>query len=135
MNAYDPDGGFCYNHDAWPDGIAKLQNNMLTAWSKDYAQGAKTGVEYLKLTNRFSLHPATMYTVAAKSDDLANKRAQFAPIMKEYSWKCVYAASDEEFTSLWNEMVEKCKAFGYDDVTNFYLGEIQNKLDAIAQGK
>ena len=26
-------------------------------------------------------------------------------------------------------------AFGYDDVTNFYLGEIQNKLDAIAQGK
>lgn len=40
-----------------------------------------------------------------------------------------------KFTSLWNEMVEKCKAFGYDDVTNFYLGEIQNKLDAIAQGK
>ncbi len=135
MNAYDPEGGFCYNHDAWEDGIAKLENNMLKAWSEDYAQGARTGVEFYKLTNQFSLHPATMYVVAARPDDIADMRAQFAPIMKEYSWKCVYAESDEEFTTLWNEMVEKCKAFGYDDVTNFYLGEIQNKLDAIAAGK
>ncbi|MCE5344232.1 MAG: hypothetical protein LLF96_11710 [Eubacteriales bacterium] len=135
MNAYDPEGGFCYNHDAWDDGIAKLANNMLKAWSADYAGGARTGVEYYKLTGRFSLHPLTMYTIAARPDDLAIKRSQFAPIMKEYSWKCVYAASDEEFTTLWNEMVEKCKAFGYDDVTAFYMGEIQNKLDAIAAGK
>jgi len=135
MNAYDPDGGFCYNHDAWSDGIARLENNMLKAWSADYANGAHTGVEYYKQTGQFSLHPATMYTVAAKSDDLNNMRAQFAPIMKEYSWKCVYAASDEEFTTLWNEMVDKCKAFGYDDVTNFYLGEIANKLAAIAAGE
>lgn len=135
QNAYDPDGGFCYNHDAWPDGIALLSNPMMDAWSTDYAEGAKTGVEYLKLTNRFSLHPATMYSIAARPDDIANMRAQFAPIMKEYSWKCVYAESDEQFTALWNEMVEKCKAFGYDEVTNFYMGEIANKLAAIAEGK
>jgi putative aldouronate transport system substrate-binding protein len=135
MNAYDPEGGFCYNHDAWEDGIALLENNMLKAWSEDYADGARTGVEYYKQTGKFSLHPATMYTVAAKSDDLANMRAQFAPIMKEYSWKCVYAASEEEFNTLWAEMVEKCKAFGYDEVTNFYLGEIANKLAAIAAGE
>ncbi len=135
QNAYDPDGGFCYNHDAWEDGIAKLENNMLKAWSADYADGARTGVEFYKQTGCFSLHPATMYTVAARPDDLANMRAQFAPVMKEYSWKCVYAQSDEEFTALWNEMVEKCKAFGYDEVTAFYMSEIQNKLDAIAAGK
>jgi hypothetical protein len=135
LNAYDPEGGFCYNHDAWPDGIAKLQNRLMNEWSEKYANGAKTGVEYLKQTGRFSLHPATQYTVAAKSDDLTNKRAQFAPIMKEYSWKCVYAKSDEEFASTWKEMVDKCKAFGYDEVVSFYMGEIQNKLAAIKEGK
>ncbi len=135
QNAFDPEGGFCYNHDAWADGIAKLQNPMMNEWSEKYAGGAKTGVEYLKQTGRFSLHPATQYAVAARPDDIANKRAQFAPIMKEYSWKCVYAQSDEEFASLWKEMVDKCKAFGYDDVVNFYMGEIQNKLNAIKEGK
>ena len=135
QNAYDPEGGFCYNHDAWNDGIKRLENNMLIAWSKDYANGARTGVEYYKQTGQFSLHPATMYTIGARSDDLANKRAQFAPIMKEYSWKCVYSETDEEFQANWTEMVDKCKAFGYDDLTNFYLDEIANKLAAIAAGE
>ncbi|HPF87749.1 MAG TPA: hypothetical protein PK537_06810 [Candidatus Limiplasma sp.] len=135
QNAYDPEGGFCYNHDAWDDGIAKLENAMINAWSELYAGGARTGVEYYRQTGKYSLHPATMYTIAAKSDDLATMRAQFAPIMKEYSWKCVYAETDEEFEALWTEMVDKCKAFGYDEVTEFYLGEIQNKLDAIAAGE
>ena len=103
--------------------------------ARDYANGARTGVEYYKQTGQYSLHPATMYTIAARSDDLANMRAQFAPIMKEYSWKCVYSASDEEFQANWTEMVDKAKAFGYDDLTNFYLGEIANKLAAIAAGE
>lgn len=135
QNAYDPEGGFCYNHDAWPDGIARLQNRLLNEWSEKYAGGAKTGVEYLKQTGRFSLHPATQYAIADRPEDIKTKRGQFAPIMKEYSWKCVYAESDEQFEALWKEMVDKCKAFGYDDVVAFYMGEIQNKLQAIAEGR
>jgi len=135
VNAYDPDGGFCYNHDAWADGIAKLQNNMLTAWSEDYAGGAKTGVEYLKQTGHFSLHPATMYSTASLPTNLAEMRTLFAAKMKEYSWKCVYAETDEEFEALWTEMVTICKSFGYDEVTEFYMGEIANKLAAIAAGE
>lgn len=133
-NAQDPEGGFYYNHDAWEDGIKQLENPLRNAWSEEYAGGARTGVEFLRSTGRYSLHPGTSYSYADKGDDLNTARGQFAPIMKEYSWKCVYAESDEEFETLWNEMVEKCKAFGYDDVVEFYMGEIQNKLDAIAAG-
>lgn len=133
-NAYDPEGGFCYNHDAWEDGIARLSNPLRDAWSAEFADGARTGVEMLKKTGRFSLHPATSYTYKDKGTDLNNMRAQFAPVIKNGSWQCVYAASDEEFEAKWAEMVAQAKAFGYDEVVAFYMGEIQNKLDAIAAG-
>ncbi len=135
INAKSPAGDYLYNHDAWPDGIAQLANPLREDWGTQFAQGARTGVEYLQKTGRYSVHPATNYVYADKGADLNNIRAQFAPIMKEYSWKCVYAANDEEFTALWNEMVTKCKSFGYDDVVAFYMGEIQNKLNAIKEGK
>ena len=133
-NAMDPEGGFYYNHEAWEDGIELLENPLRLAWGEEYANGARTGVEFLRSTERYTLHPGTSYSYADKGDDLNAKRGQFAPIMKEYSWKCVYATSDEEFEATWNEMVQKCKDFGYDDVVDFYMVEIQNKLDAIAEG-
>ena len=68
---------------------------------------------------------AIAFTKAPASDEAQAKRAQFAPIMKEYSWKCVYAKDDAEFDSLWNEMVETCKAYGYDDVVAEKLADIQ----------
>ena len=69
---------------------------------------------------------ANAYNKAASSDDAQAKRAQFAPVMKEGSWKCVYAESDEEFEKLWKEMVDTCKSYGYDDVTAEKMADIQN---------
>ena len=63
--------------------------------------------------------------IAPASDDAQAKRAQFAPIMKECSWKCVYAKGDAEFDALWKEMVETCKSYGYDDVAAEKMADIQ----------
>lgn len=67
------------------------------------------------------------------SDAAKEKRALFAPAMKQGSWKCVYAESDEEFEALWNEMVTTCKGYGYDDVVAEKVADIQKCLAFIAE--
>ena len=69
---------------------------------------------------------AIAYSKAALSEEGQQKRAQFAPVMKEYSWKCVYSESDEEFDANWNSMVETCKSYGYDDVVAEKMADIEN---------
>ena len=69
---------------------------------------------------------AIAFTKAPASDDAQAKRAQFAPVMKEYSWKCVYSTTDEEFEENWKYMVETCKSYGYDDVVEEKLADIEN---------
>jgi len=64
--------------------------------------------------------------VKAEAGEAAKSaRGLFAPIMKQYSWKCVNAATPEEFESLWKEMVTTCKSYGYDDVVKEKVADIQ----------
>ena len=70
---------------------------------------------------------AIAYTKASPSDDYQQKRALFAPVMKEGSWKCVYSETEEEFEANWKSMVETCKSYGYDDAVQAALEEAQNK--------
>ena len=63
------------------------------------------------------------------SDTAKENRALFAPVMKQGSWQCVYAESDEEFDQLWNQMVETCKSYGYDDFVAEKMVSIQACLD------
>ena len=133
MNAYDPEGGFCYNHDAWDDGLASLKTTCSQPGARITPTAPAPALDTTSRPASSRCTAATMYVVAARPDDLANMRAQFAPIMKEYSWKWSYSESDEEFQANWTEMVDKCKAFGYDEVTEFYLGEIANSLPRLPQ--
>ena len=69
---------------------------------------------------------AIAYTKAAPTDDYTQKRAQFAPVMKDGSWKCVYSETEEEFENNWKAMVETCKSYGYDDAVAEKMADIQN---------
>ena len=48
--------------------------------------------------------------------------------MKQGSWQCVYAESDEQFEQLWNDMVSTCKSYGYDDFVEEKMVSIQEAL-------
>ena len=119
---------YSFSNKGWPCYAERYATALTKAWSEEYANGATTGVGLYRATGKASVVPtaAIAYTKATASDDAAAKRAQFAPIMKEYSWKCVYAETDEEFESLWNYMVDTCKSYGYDDVVAEKMVDIQN---------
>ena len=64
------------------------------------------------------------------SEEAKANRALFAPVMKQGSWQCVYAESDEQFDQLWNDMVSTCKSYGYDAYVEEKVEDINECLAA-----
>ena len=123
-----PGKNYSFSYKGWPCYAERYATNLSRAWGEEYAQGATSGVELYRITGQVSLKmPVAMaYAKAALSEEGQQKRAQFAPIIKEYSWKCANSETDEEFEANWNYMVETAKAQGYDDVMAEYMADILN---------
>ena len=123
-----PGKTYSFSNKGWPCYAEHYATALSTAWSEEYAGGATSGVDLYRKTGKVSVQsPAAIaYSKALLSEEGQQKRAQFAPVMKEGSWKCVYSASDEEFESNWKSMVETCKSYGYDDVVAEKMADIQN---------
>jgi len=123
-----PGKSYSFSVKGWPSYTEHYATELSKAWSEEYADGAISGIDLYRKVGKASVvaPAANAYNKAASSDDAQAKRALFAPVMKEGSWKCVYAESDEEFEKLWKEMVDTCKSYGYDDVTTEKMADIQN---------
>lgn len=111
-----PGKTYSYSNKGWPCYAERYNTALQKAWSADYAGGATSGIELYRNTGKYSLVNSEAIGWAFPEMSQANKeaRALFAPVMKQGSWNCVYAADDAEFDKLWNEMVQKCKDYGYD---------------------
>lgn len=128
-----PGKTYSFNHKGWPCYAERNATNLSKSWTENYADGAISGIDLYRKTGKVSVAPASAITWSKSdlSDAGKEKRALFAPVMKEYSWKCVYAENDEEFDKLWNEMVSTCKSYGYDDVAQEKLEDIEKCLEFI----
>ena len=111
-----PGKTYSYSVKGWPCYAERYNTPLQKAWSENYANGATSGIQLYRESGRYSLVNAIAAGYAYPEMSQANKeaRALFAPVMKQGSWACVYAADDAEFDKLWNEMVTKCKDYGYD---------------------
>ncbi len=111
-----PGKTYSYSNKGWPCYAERYNTALQKAWSENYANGATSGIELYRNTGKHSVVNSDVIAWAFPEMSQANKeaRALFAPVMKQGSWSCVYAADDAEFDKLWNEMVQKCKDYGYD---------------------
>ena len=130
---YIPGKIYSFSNKGWPCYADRYSTNLSKAWTEEYANGAKNGADLYRKTGKVSIIPAAASSFAKAELSEASKSARglFAPVMKQYSWKCVYAESDEEFEALWDEMVTTCKSYGYDDVVAELMVDIQRSFDYI----
>lgn len=135
-NDINPESGEKYQYEFWasaqlPDGLCENDKD----W-REYT-GCTTQEEYMEKTD-YIVDIATTYA-ARKIDDQALKTAceQVATCLKEYSWKAIYAESDEEFDAIVSEMRGKAKGYGYDKCIEWYKEEaaIKNALQEPLRGK
>ncbi len=128
MQQMVPGKTYSYANNAWPCYAERKNTALQKAWSEDYANGATSGIQLYRNLGKVSLVPAeaVAYAYPAMSDESQAARALFAPVMKQGSWACVYAADDAEFDRLWNEMVTTCKSYGYDAFVTEKMGHIED---------
>lgn len=110
----NPNTGFPYNYTLWDSVLERNKTALDVDWQSK--MGAKTTLEYLEKNNQVIVAPGSSYIAPAEDSEITTLRGQCKAIIVEYSWKMVFASSDEEFESLQKEMQKTVKGLGYDKV-------------------
>lgn len=123
------DVGTSYNYTYFPSYYEYSYSTELAKdWSEHY------GYTYLR-----QLLEDQDWTVAAQTEGFSSflstdddmmtmTKAALKDIIVPASWQMIFASSEEEFDSIWEDAKAKCESLGIDDV-------VQYKLDDIAQAR
>lgn len=115
----NPDNGDPYDYTLWASTLAKAPTKLEENWRA--AMDANTPVEWFTKNNKIAVQKA-IYTgqpYVEMSDDMKQKQGQVASVIKEYSWKLIYANDETHFNQLKEEMISKAKGLGYDEIVEF----------------
>ena len=75
---------------------------------------AKNAAEYLSGFT-YSISKPNTYTASAKSPELTETWPKVTEIIRNGSWNCVYAKSEEEFERILSDMCRQAEEAGYAD--------------------
>jgi putative aldouronate transport system substrate-binding protein len=117
-----------YDYNLWQSTLNSNPSKLDQEWRA--AMGALTQKDYLIKNNMIAVSPALSISTDTLDSGLQQKQGQIATVIKQYSWKMIFAKSDAEFASLQKEMTEKAKGLGYDDVVKFYVTQAQKQFAA-----
>lgn len=124
LSEIDLETGYPYDCQTWKSYVDLVSSPLDRDWQEH--MGASTAAEFWKETGRICISPGASYAMPADSGDIATMRSQVEKVVKEYSWKAIYADSPEEFASIIKEMRESAIEFGYDEVVAV---DMQNAAD------
>lgn len=123
----NPESGETYNNATWPSYNETLNYGILNEWRE--FSGYTTIDEYMN-ANPNVVVPGTDFIMAERGEDLDLQWQQVTNTIKDYSWKAIYAATDEEYDRLVKEMREVADGYGYDSVCEFYTAEAAKRKAA-----
>ena len=103
----------------WSSVLKGNPNPVEKSWRE--ATGALTPKELLMKNNQIAVNNAVSSTEAPVVMDtmLSQKLSRVGAVIKEYSWKMIYANDDAQYDQLKKEMIEKAKGLGYDEIINW----------------
>lgn len=135
IDSPNPDSnGETYNYKMWESFATEAGSDIEADW-RDHTGNAYIDQCFDKVDYRFS--PGTMYAESPKSDELTAVWNQVAECIKTNSWKAIYAASDDEFNSIVDNMISEAESYGYDQCVEFQQNEatLRAQAENAAMGK
>jgi len=128
INADNPDSnGEKYNYQYWNSYQQAAQNETEQDW-RDY-NGVTSAQEYLN--NRpYSVAPGTAYQETKIEGEFKTTWEAVTDVIVTYSWRAIYAASDEEYDQIVAEMIEEANAYGYDECMEWSETESAKRREA-----
>ncbi len=114
--AINPETGEAYDFHLWTSYLNTSPTKLVKDWREK--MGVLTAKEYFMKKGQIAIAEPVFIGVAPEtmSKELEQKKGQVSNVIKEYSWKMVFAKNQAEFDQLYDEMLVKAKGLGYNDV-------------------
>ncbi len=109
-----------YDYRLWTSYLQANTNTLIESW-RSAMGGALTAKDYVVKNNLYTVKMPVFTGKAAETrpDALVQKQGQVATVIKQYSWKLIFAKDQANFDSLLSEMTKKAKGLGYDEVVKW----------------
>ncbi|MCR5153312.1 MAG: extracellular solute-binding protein [Lachnospiraceae bacterium] len=122
LNAVNPDSKHGERYD-WKTWTTTLDGEV-TDIEKDWRDrtGCVDTQEYLN-TLDYRVAPATTFTDSKRSDEFELVWTQVTKCIVDYTWKAIYAKTENEYNYLVKEMIKKAKSYGYQECLDWSLAE------------
>ncbi|WP_044914083.1 sugar ABC transporter substrate-binding protein [Butyrivibrio sp. WCE2006] len=124
----NPDTGEPYASDMWSTSIEMNQTKTTKEWTEKF--GAADDVEYLKNNGMMTVVPSINIALAIDTTDISLIRKQCGDVIKDSSWRMVFAKDDADFDAQWDEMTTQLEGLGFADLVTFDTEKYQPMLDA-----
>ncbi len=128
LSMTNPQTGEPYDYNLWTSTLKHQPNPVDKSWRD--VMGVLTPKDYFVKHNMVAVQ-APVFTgkaPAQASSDIKQKQSEVGKVIKEYSWKMVFAKNDAAYNKLKQQMVAKAKGLGYDDVVNWELEQTKNTV-------
>ncbi|MFC0276356.1 extracellular solute-binding protein [Enterococcus devriesei] len=116
----------------WTSYLKESATPLDKEWTADYG-GALNAKEYLVEKGQSVSYPVVDVPTWKYDDDLEVVVNQVGDVIKEYSWKMIYANDEATFNSLKKEMLEKTTNLGYKKCVDFETKQAKVWTDARGQ--
>lgn len=131
LSQINPNTGEPYDYKLWTSELTRDPDPVKKSWQD--TMGVLTDKELFVKNNQVAVSKSFFNGQAPVEEpsDIKLKRSQVGKVIKEYSWKMMFAKDEAEFDSLKQEMLEKAKGLGYDEVINWQAEQTTNTVFTI----
>jgi putative aldouronate transport system substrate-binding protein len=124
-----------YDYNLWDSTLNHDTNPVDKSWRD--AMGVMTPREYF-VKNKMVAVQKPIFTGTAPltpPSDIQQKQSEVGKVIKEYSWKMVFAKNEADYNKLMQQMITKAKGLGYDEVVAFELEQTKKTVWAANTSK
>lgn len=110
------------SYQLWPS-TKKHNIDNQTKLQKDWSSvtGYQTTIDYVKDKKMTITIPLAQSLIPSMTDDIVSASSRIGDIVKEKSWRMIFAKNDAEFESYYNEMKTKAEGLGLKTVYDWSL--------------
>lgn len=120
-----------YSTTYWPAEVEKAKTSTTKEWSERF--GAENPVDYLKKTNTISVVPFVNVNLEADPTDIALIRSNCGQLVKDASWKMIFAKDEAEFNTIWSDLKQELEGFSWSDLVKFDMNKYKALVDERAK--
>lgn len=120
--------GVPYDYTLWDSVLAENNTALDLDWQEH--MGATTTMEFLENNNKIMVAPGSGFAAPEEDSQITTLRGQCKATIIDTSWQMIFASSDEEFTSLQQQMQDTLEGLDYQTVLDYDMDLAHQQNDA-----